>query len=79
MLSDQWTIDEFYPIDFLPNSIRLSAYSGEASDPPQDVLQRFLDDVEAGTAVVPIARTYQLDDIVQARRDMEAGVLPGKA
>lgn len=78
MLSDQWTIKDFYPIDFLPRTVRLSAYSGEASDLPADVLQSFLDDVAAGTANVPIARTYQLDQIVQAHHDMEAGVLVGK-
>jgi len=65
-------------IDFLPNTVRLSAYSGEASDLPADVLQSFLDDVAAGTATVPIARTYRLDEIVQAHGDMEAGVLVGK-
>jgi NADPH2:quinone reductase len=78
MLSDQWTVEEFYPIDFLPNTVRLSAYSGEASDLPPDVLQAFLDDVAAGTAVVPIGRTYELDEIVQAHHDMEDGVLVGK-
>lgn len=78
MLSDQWTVDDFYPIDFLPHTVRLSAYSGEAADLPADVLQAFLDDVAAGTVAVPIARTYRLDEIVQAHRDMEAGALVGK-
>jgi NADPH2:quinone reductase len=29
MLSDQWTVPDFYPIDYLPNGVRLTAYSGE--------------------------------------------------
>jgi len=78
MLSDQWTVPDFYPIDFLPNTVRLSAYSGEASDLPPEVLQAFLDDVAAGTAIVPIARAYALDEIVQAHHDMEDGMLLGK-
>lgn len=78
MLSDQWTVRDFYPIDFLPNAVRLSAYSGEASDLPSEVLQGFLDDVAAGTATVPVARVYALDEIVQAHQDMEDGALVGK-
>jgi NADPH2:quinone reductase len=78
MLSDQWTVQDFYPIDFLPNTVRLSAYSGEASDLPAEVLQAFLDDVAEGTATVPVARTYRLDDIVQAHHDMEDAALMGK-
>ncbi len=78
MLSDEWAVPDFYPIDFLPNAVRLSAYSGEASDLPAEVLQGFLDDVAAGTAVVPVGRTYALDEIVRAHHDMEAGVLLGK-
>lgn len=79
MLSDQWTIPEFYPMEWLPNGVRLTAYSGEAADLPASELQAFLDAVADGRATLPIGRTYGLDDIVQAHRDMEAGVVGGKA
>jgi NADPH:quinone reductase-like Zn-dependent oxidoreductase len=78
MLSDQWTIDGFYPMDWLPNGVRLTAYSGGATDLPATVLQEFLDAVAAGQATIPLGRTYRLDQIVQAHRDMEAGVVGGK-
>lgn len=78
MLSDQWTIPEFYPQDWLPNGVRLTAYSGESADLPAAVLQEFLDAVADGRASVPVGRTYRLEDIVQAHRDMEAGVVGGK-
>lgn len=78
MLSDQWTITEFYPMDWLPNGVRLTAYSGEAADLPASTLQDFLDAVRDGRAVVPVGRTYRLDQIVQAHRDMAAGVVGGK-
>ncbi|WP_030166035.1 MULTISPECIES: zinc-binding dehydrogenase [Actinomycetes] len=78
MLSDQWTIQDFYPMDFIPNGVRLTAYSGEASNLPSAVLQGFLDDVSADRAIVPIGCVYQLDDIVAAHRDMEDGALTGK-
>ena len=58
--------------------MRLTAYGGEASDLPAEVLQSFLDDVAAGRLKVPIARTYALDEIAAAHADMEAGNATGK-
>lgn len=78
MLSDQWTVPEFYPMDWLSNGVRLTAYSGEAADLPASTLQQFLDAVAAGDASVPIGTVYTLDDIVRAHQDMEAGTLGGK-
>lgn len=78
MLSDDWTIPQFYPMDWLPNGVRLTAYSGEAADLDARVLQEYLDAVSAGAARVPVGRVYGMDEIVQAHRDMEAGVVGGK-
>ncbi len=78
MLSNEWIVRDFYPIDYLPAGVRLTAYSGGASDLPVEVLQRFLDDVAGGRCRVPVARTYRLDDIQQAHRDMEANAVAGK-
>lgn len=78
MLSDEWTIHEFYPMDWLPNGVRLTAYSGEASDLTQSELQGFLDAVADGHARVPIGRTFTLDDIVEAHTVMESGTAGGK-
>lgn len=78
MLSNQWTVPDFYPIEYLPGGVRLTAYGGDASDLPAPVLQRFLDAVAAGDALVPIHRTYRLDEIAQAHADMEAGRATGK-
>jgi NADPH2:quinone reductase len=78
MLSDNWTIPDFYPMDWLPNGVRLTAYSGEGSDLSAATLQAFLDAVVTGEAVIPLGRTYLIDDIVRAHEDMEAGTVGGK-
>ena len=78
MLSNQWTVPDFYPIGYIPTGVRLTGYSGEASDLPATVLQSFLDDVAAGRLKVPIDRTYTLDEIATAHADMEAGNAIGK-
>jgi NADPH2:quinone reductase len=78
MLSNQWTVRDFYPIDYLPTGVRLTAYGGDANDLPPDVLQQYLDDVAAGTAVVPIGGMYGFDQIAEAHAAMEAGTVSGK-
>ncbi len=78
MLSNQWTVRDFYPIAYLPRGVRLSAYGGEASDLPAEVLQDFLDEVAKGDATVPIFRIYRFEEIVEAHADMEAGRAAGK-
>ncbi|MFI1920373.1 zinc-binding dehydrogenase [Nocardia sp. NPDC020380] len=78
MLSDQWIVERFYPIGYLPRGVRLSAYGGEAADLPSVVLQSFLDDVESGHVSVPVARVYRLDQIAEAHADLETGRHSGK-
>ena len=78
MLSNQWTVKDFYPIDYIPRGVRLTAYGGDAADLPAEVLQGFLDMVASGRADVPIHRVYAFDEIVEAHREMEAGTAAGK-
>jgi NADPH:quinone reductase-like Zn-dependent oxidoreductase len=78
MLSNKWTVPDFYPIDYLPRGVCLTAYSGGAADLPSAVLQDFLDAVAAGHAIVPLHRVYQLDEIRLAHAEMEAGTAAGK-
>ena len=78
MLSDNWTIHEFYPMDWLPNGVRLTAYSGEAADLSPETLQQFLDSAASGEAVIPVGRTYRFDEIVQAHHDLEDNAVGGK-
>jgi NADPH2:quinone reductase len=56
MLSNQWTVADFYPIEYIPSGVRLTAYGGDAADLPAEVLQSYLDAVAAGRLTVPIHR-----------------------
>jgi NADPH2:quinone reductase len=78
MLSNQWVVPDFYPIDYLPRGVRLTAYAGDAKDLPQQVLQDFLDAVAVGAAKVPLGRVYSIEQIARAHADMEAGRVAGK-
>jgi NADPH:quinone reductase len=78
MLSNEWIVRDFYPIDYIPRGVRLTAYTGEANDLPASVLQDFLGAVAAGATVVPLYRVYRLDQIRDAHAEMEAGSATGK-
>jgi NADPH:quinone reductase-like Zn-dependent oxidoreductase len=78
MVSNDWTIRDFYPMDYIPNGVRLTAYGGDAGDLPREVLQRYLDDIAAGLIHVRIHRVFHLDEIVEAHRTMETNAAVGK-
>ncbi|MFF9281348.1 zinc-binding dehydrogenase [Streptomyces griseosporeus] len=78
MLSNEWTVPDFYPIGYLPTGVRLTAYGGDASDLPAPVLQTYLDRIAAGEISLGPVHTYALDDIRTAHRDLEEGRRVGK-
>jgi NADPH:quinone reductase-like Zn-dependent oxidoreductase len=77
-LSNVFVVPDFFPAAYLPNGVRLTGYGGDASDLPRAVLQDALDAIAAGEVTVPISKTYSLDEIVQAHRDMEDNRATGK-
>jgi NADPH:quinone reductase len=78
MLSNEWTVTDFYPIDYIPTGVRLTAYSGTSSSLPADVLQRFLDEIAAGSLRFGEPTVYGFDDIRRAHDDMEHDRVVGK-
>jgi len=78
MLSNKWTVPDFYPIDYLPTGVRLTAYSGGSSDLPAEVLQSYLDRLAAGSATLGPILVHQFDDIREAHLDLEHNRAFGK-
>jgi NADPH:quinone reductase-like Zn-dependent oxidoreductase len=78
MLSNKWIVKDFYPIDYLPRGVRLSAYSGGADDLPAPVLQRFLDRIADGSISLGPAAVYPLEEIPRAHADIDANRVAGK-
>ncbi|MEU4766114.1 zinc-binding dehydrogenase [Actinosynnema sp. NPDC023794] len=78
MLSNEWVVPDFYPIGYLPKGVRLTAYGGESSDLPAEVLQRFLDQVAGGEVSLGPTTVYRLEEIRQAHDDLEHGRRVGK-
>jgi len=78
MLSNQWTVRDFYPIDYIPGGVRLTAYRGGTGDLLPTILQGFIDDIAAGLVTVPIGQVFGFTEIVDAHQAMEDGTLSGK-
>jgi len=78
MLSNRWTLPDFYPTGDIPSGVRLTGYAGDAGDLPAAVLQDFLDDVAAGKVSVPIGKVFSMEEVQEAHRTMEAGTAGGK-
>jgi len=78
MLSNQWTVPDFYPIDYLPSGVRLTAYGGESDDLPPAVLQRHLDDIAAGVTSAGPIRVHAFDDVREAHDEVEHNRSVGK-
>jgi NADPH:quinone reductase len=78
MLSNQWTIPDFYPIGYLPTGVRLTAYSGNAGNLPASVLQSALDRLAAGSLALGPVTVYPFERIRDAHRDIEENRISGK-
>ena len=70
MLSNQWTVRDFSPNEYLPRGVRLAGYFGDAADLPRETFQEILDAVAAGRLAFPVDRVYHgLEQVPQAHDD----------
>jgi NADPH2:quinone reductase len=77
MLSNVWTVQDFYPVEYIPRGVRLTAYSGGSDDLPPPVLQTYLDRLAAGSSLGPIT-VHALDEVREAHTDLEHSRTVGK-
>ncbi|HEX2909218.1 MAG TPA: zinc-binding alcohol dehydrogenase family protein [Chloroflexia bacterium] len=80
MLSNEWLVKDFYPMDYIPNGVRLTAYGGESSDLPGEFLQTYLDKIANGSLKLAPPRVYNFTqaEVRQAHDDMENNRVVGK-
>lgn len=78
MLSEQWSIPDFAPMEFIPATVHLTIYdSGQIRSSIGD-FQAFIQTVESGQIKLSISQVFRLDDIVQAHQLMESNMAGGK-
>ena len=78
MVGNAWSFANFAPMDVIPSTVNLTSYSGTSEDFLRTPFDALLDQVEAGTLRIELARTFELDEIVAAHRLMEGDGAGGK-
>lgn len=78
MVSNEWELERFSPMDAIPTAIYLTSYAGEAYDFINTPLQSFINKIESGDTNIRIGKQFTLEDIVEAHRIMEANQAGGK-
>ena len=78
MLSNEWTVPDFYPIGYIPTGVRLTGYGGEAADLPPRFCSRSSTTWPPAAWRCPSTASIRFDEIAAAHADMEAGRAVGK-
>ena len=73
-----WTLDRFEPMVDIPDSVRLTAYSGTVDDLRQTPFDELLAAIAASELQLPIARVLSLADVAEAHQEMERSTAGGK-
>lgn len=78
MLSEQWSIADFSPMEYIPAAVNLTVYDSGQIKVGQSSFQQFIRDVETGIIKLPIGRTFPLNKIVYAHQLMDSNLANGK-
>jgi NADPH:quinone reductase-like Zn-dependent oxidoreductase len=73
-----WLVPDFEPIAMIPPGTRLTAFHSRSMQGNAAVLQRIIDEVEAGAYRPNLDRVFGLDEIVAAHHYMEDNRATGK-
>jgi NADPH:quinone reductase-like Zn-dependent oxidoreductase len=78
MVGNKWSFDDFAPMEVIPTAVCLTTYDGGPEDFMMTPLEDLVERIAAGQLRVQVARTFRLDDIVEAHRVMEENRAGGK-
>lgn len=78
MLSEQWSISDFAPMDYIPATTKLTMYDSGQVRVGGEHFQAFIKDIESGKVKPPISKVFTLDSIAEAHRLMDSNKANGK-
>jgi NADPH2:quinone reductase len=78
ILGGQWTLSEFHPMGDVPTGVKLTSYSGEASDISAEQLQRYVSLVESGELDLKVGPRFEFDRLPEAHAMMDNNQANGK-
>lgn len=78
ILGGQWELAGFRPMEHIPSGVRLTGYSGGATDIASDDLQRYVSMVEKGELKIRRGPVWGFDQLREAHRVMDENRANGK-
>jgi NADPH:quinone reductase-like Zn-dependent oxidoreductase len=78
ILSEQWTIADFAPMEFIPPAVYLTTSSSGHHKMTREIFQEYIKQVERRELVLPIGKVFHLQDIVAAHQLMDDNAAGGK-
>ncbi len=78
ILGGRWTLDNFRPMGDIPTGVKLTSYSGEASDITRAQLQRYVALVESGALALKLGPSFPFESLREAHALMDENRANGK-
>jgi NADPH2:quinone reductase len=78
ILGGRWVLDHFHPMGDIPTAVKLTSYSGEATDLTPTQLQDYIGLVETGELEVKTGPIFDFEELVEAHKLMDANQAGGK-
>lgn len=78
MLGGQWVLPEFHPMGDVPTGVKLTSYSGEASDITGEQLQQYVALVESGALPLKLGPCFPFERLRDAHTLMDQNQANGK-
>jgi NADPH:quinone reductase len=78
ILGGRWTLDNFRPMGDIPTGVKLTSYSGEASDITRTQLQRYVALVESGALTLKLGPSFPFERLRAAHAMMDENRANGK-
>ena len=78
MVGNNWSIDNFSPMDAIPTAVSLTTYDGGAEDFMLTPLEDLVEKIAAKQLPIQIGNVFKLDQIVEAHRCMQENKAGGK-
>jgi NADPH:quinone reductase len=78
ILGGQWSLPEFHPMGDVPTGVKLTSYSGEASDITRAQLQHYVSLVESGELTLKLGPSFGFEMLREAHTLMDENRANGK-
>ena len=78
IVGNKWTMENFAPMAAIPPQGYLTRYSGGPEEFLNTPLNELAEQIVAGTLHIQVGKVFQLDQIVEAHRTMDANRAGGK-